>query len=107
MTAIPLSKPMTPDLARAIYAVLVAACDVPISGVDDFVKRITQWNGAQWNLDDWEKSKVIADFRFVWRSDGIGIVPGDIREMDEHDAAEAYSAIDRTMRALAVLMEGK
>lgn len=93
MQPIPLSKPMTPELARAIYAVLVAGLDVPKNECDAFV--------------DWFSTAAFSE-RDTWTIHCRNIVivnRGAIEVSTFMSDTDSFNMVDRTMRALAVLME--
>ena len=98
MQPIPLSKPMTPDLARAIYAVLVAGCNAPNDQIGDFTRHMREGGEQEWRFC----GCLGQGGKFYLSGSGIYISC-----YPEDRTPERLAAIDRTMRALAVLMEEK
>lgn len=99
MTPIPLSKPMTPNLARAVYAVLVAGADAPVDHqqISVFVRYMTEGDEQEWRFC----GCLGQGGKFYLSGSGVYISC-----YPEDRTPERLAAIDRTMRGLAVVMGG-
>ncbi|HEX5244368.1 MAG TPA: hypothetical protein VFW23_13980 [Tepidisphaeraceae bacterium] len=101
---IPVRHAITEAQARSIYAVIMAGCDAPERrDPDDFIKYMTVLHraSAPFGVAEWRFEGCLGrggKLHFEQNEIWISYYPED--QTPERDAA-----IDRTMRALAVLME--
>lgn len=101
MIPIPLTKPMTPELARAVYACLVVGMNADPRNADMFTKEFSACEKLSWR--DFSTNDPTSGYRFIV-SNGTCVVDC---LWDEDRTPIKVAAIERTMRGLAVLMEGK
>lgn len=97
---IPVNRPVTDLLARSIYACLMLGCDAPMDRqqIDLFARYMMEDDVLEWRF----MGSLGQGGKFSLNSDGICISC-----YPEDETPERLAAIERTMRGLRVLMEGK